>query len=91
MDYYDAAARWGEGDLVEACRRIQSRMLFVSFSSDWLYPPAECKQLALAMCRCGKPVTYINVDSPYGHDAFLVETEPVGHLVRSFINPEEGR
>jgi homoserine O-acetyltransferase len=85
MDYYDAAAAWGGGSLVEACRRIRSKMLIVSFDSDWLYPPDGCKQLALALTEVNRPVTYANVPSPYGHDSFLVETEKVGRLLRSFL------
>jgi homoserine O-acetyltransferase/O-succinyltransferase len=85
MDYYDAAGRWGGGDLVAACRRIKSEGMVVSFSSDWLYPPAQCKEFALAMCHAGKPVTYIEVPSRYGHDASLVETEAVGELLRHFL------
>jgi homoserine O-acetyltransferase len=88
MDYYDAAAQWGGGDLVEACKRIRSRLMVVSFSSDWLYPPAHCREFALAMCRAGKSVTYVDVPSRYGHDAFLVETKPVGHLLRHFLDGE---
>jgi homoserine O-acetyltransferase len=89
MDYYDAAARWGGGDLVEACRRIRSRVLLVSFSSDWLYPPAQCREFALAMCRAGRPVTYIETPSRYGHDAFLVETEAVGKLLHHFLERKD--
>jgi homoserine O-acetyltransferase len=86
MDYYDAAAQWGGGDLVETCRRIQSKIMVVSFSSDWLYPPVECREFALALCRAGKSVTYVDVPSGYGHDSFLVETKPVGHLLRHFLD-----
>ncbi len=85
MDYYDAAARWGGGDLVQACRRIESRVAVVSFSSDWLYTPAHCREFALAMCRAGKSITYVEVPSRYGHDAFLVETRPVGQLLRAVL------
>jgi len=85
MDYYDAAEQWGSGDLVEACRRIRSRVMVVSFSSDWLYPPAHCREFAQAVCRAGKSVTYVNVPSDYGHDSFLVETKAVGHLLEHFI------
>ena len=85
MDYYDAVKSWGQGDLTRACGRIKSRMLIVSFSSDWLYPPNECKELALAVCRSGKPVTYDSVPSDYGHDSFLVEVEKVGRLMRDFL------
>lgn len=85
MDYYDAAAIWGRGDLVQACRRIQSQVMVVSFSSDWLYTPAQCREFALAICRANKPVTYVNVPSRFGHDAFLVETQTVGHLLHNFL------
>ena len=87
MDYYDAARNWGGGELTAACSRINSRIMVVSFSSDWLYPPKECEELALAICRNGKPVTYVMVPSDYGHDAFLVETEALGDLVRNFLAP----
>jgi homoserine O-acetyltransferase len=86
MDYYDAAQQWGGGDLVEACRRIRSGVMVVSFSSDWLYTPSQCREFALAMTRAGKPVTYVNVPSRYGHDAFLVETETVSHLLRHYMS-----
>jgi homoserine O-acetyltransferase/O-succinyltransferase len=86
MDYYDAAAAWGGGNLEAACGRIRSRVMVVSFESDWLYPPEQSKEFAHALTRCGKPVTYANVPSRYGHDSFLVETGPVGHLLRNFLN-----
>jgi len=85
MDYYDAAARWGGGSLVEACRRVRARALVVSFDSDWLYPPGDCKDLALALAKTGVRVTYANVPSRFGHDSFLVETQKVGRLLRSFL------
>ena len=81
MDYYDAATRWGGGDLAEAVKRIRSEMLVASFSSDWLYTPDGCQQIVHALCRNAKPVTYIDIPSQYGHDAFLVETERVGALL----------
>jgi homoserine O-acetyltransferase len=85
LDYYDAAV-WGNGDLVEACRRISGKMMIVSFTSDWLFTPAQCREVASAMCRAGRNVTYVEVPSRYGHDSFLVETGPVGHLLRHFID-----
>ena len=85
MDYYDPAARWGAGDLVTACGRIASQMVVASFSSDWLYTPDGCQQLVHAICRTGKPVTYADIPSQYGHDAFLVETERVGKLLTSAL------
>ncbi len=85
MDYYDAALRWGDGDLVKACSRIRAQVLVVSFSSDWLYPPEECRQFSMALMRNRIPVNYLNIRSDYGHDAFLVEAETVERLVRGFL------
>jgi homoserine O-acetyltransferase len=84
MDYYDAAAPAG-GDLVEACRAIHARVMLISFSSDWLYPPDDTKQIARALIGAGKPVTYVNLPSAYGHDAFLLETEQTTPLIASFL------
>jgi len=89
MDYYDAAERWGGGDLVKACSKIKCDMMIVSFSSDWLYPPHECKQFSLAITANRHPVTYVNVPSPYGHDSFLVETESVTRLVKPFLESKK--
>ncbi|MCX7935526.1 MAG: homoserine O-acetyltransferase, partial [Planctomycetota bacterium] len=80
------ADKWGGGNLVRACERVAADTMVVSFSSDWLYTPAACRELALAISRNGKPVTYVNVPSRYGHDAFLVETEQVGKLLRGFLD-----
>jgi homoserine O-acetyltransferase len=84
MDYYDAAAR-GDGDLAKACSRIRSEVMIVSFETDWLYPPDECRDLALALMHNNIPVNYVQVHSQYGHDAFLVETECVSRLLNAFL------
>lgn len=85
MDYYDAAD-WGDGELAAACARIRADMLLVSFSSDWLYPPEQIRALAFALGACGRPASYVDVESRYGHDAFLVETEQVSRILRAFLN-----
>lgn len=85
MDYYDAAERWGGGDLTEACSRLASELLVASFSSDWLYTPDGCRELVHAVCRNGLPVTYADIPSNYGHDAFLVESPRVGKLLTGIL------
>lgn len=84
MDYYDASV-WGDGDLKKAAGRINAATMIISFSSDWLFPPELCRELASAMCRAGRSVTYVDVPSRYGHDAFLVESETVNRLIGSFL------
>lgn len=91
MDYYDAAQKWGDGDLREACSRVTADPMVVSFSSDWLYPPDQCQQLAMALAQDNMPSTYIDVPSAYGHDAFLVETDIVSRLIADFLaHPRKG-
>ena len=85
MDYYDAAANWGDGDLAKACMRLKAEILVVSFSTDWLYPPEECREFVNALLSTNRQVTYVEIDSQSGHDGFLIDTEPVGRLLRSFL------
>lgn len=85
MDYYDASV-WGGGDITEACRRIQARVLVLSFDSDWLCPPESGRALALALIKSGKKVTYANLSSRFGHDSFLLEPETVATIVNGFLS-----
>jgi len=87
MDYYDAAS-WGNGDLDKACERAKSKFLLVSFSSDWLYTPAQMEELALALHRNKKSVSYINLPSKLGHDAFLIEIEALKPIISDFLEEE---
>ena len=85
MDYYDASV-WGDGELTKACQRIQSRVLVVSFDSDWLCPPDSGRDLALALIESGKKVTYANVSARFGHDSFLLQPESVTAIVNGFLS-----
>jgi homoserine O-acetyltransferase len=84
MDLYDAAS-WGNGDLVKACERIRARILLLSFDSDWLYPPKDCRELALALIRAGKRVHHANIPSPHGHDSFLLGSPIMNNFVHAFL------
>jgi homoserine O-acetyltransferase len=88
MDYYDAAD-WGDGDLTAACARLKAKIMLVSFSSDWLYPVEQTRELALAITRNGIPVTCVDIKSKYGHDAFLVESEQVRYRLQAFLESSE--
>lgn len=68
-------------------RRSECRWLIVSFTSDWLFPPEQSMELAHSLLALGKPVSYCNVVSKCGHDAFLLPDDlPVyGELIRAFL------
>jgi len=84
MDYYDAADR-GKGDLDKACSNAKAKFLLVSFSSDWLYTPEQMKELAFALYRNKKHVSYVDIPSTYGHDAFLLEVDQLTPIISKFL------
>jgi len=86
MDYFDVAQKYGKGNLKHAMARIQSRMLLLSFSSDWLFPPRQSQDLVDALAANRKDVTYFNIESSYGHDAFLLEVEKEEAIIQRFLD-----
>lgn len=89
MDYFDISRSYGP--LKEAFAQVTARCLFVSYSSDWLFPTSQTKEMVRALLCNGKPVSFIEIDSPYGHDAFLVEVEKLSRIVTGFLSgvPQE--
>ncbi|MCZ7584704.1 MAG: hypothetical protein M5R36_15955 [Deltaproteobacteria bacterium] len=90
MDYYDASDH-GRGDLVRAVAKAQCAWMAVSFTSDWLYPPSGSREFVRALVQNRQPVSYFNIDSPYGHDAFLLETERLSGLVAHFLETVQAK
>jgi homoserine O-acetyltransferase/O-succinyltransferase len=85
LDYFDLAN--GHGTLVEAFREVtpETRFLLIAFSSDWLYPPYQSKEVVRAIKGHGLDCTYLEIHSTYGHDAFLLETDQQTHLIKHFL------
>ena len=83
IDYFDLA--YGRTSLAEAFRGVAARFLVVSFSSDWLYPPAQSQELVRALLQNDVEATYVEVRSDYGHDAFLLEIERLTGLMQDFL------
>ncbi len=85
MDLFDLGATPAE--LAETLRRATCEWLVVSFSSDWLFPPEQSREIVSALLDLGKPVSYCNVQSSCGHDAFLLadELDAYGALISAFL------
>ncbi len=83
IDYFDLAN--GNEFLALAFKNVRSRFLVISFSSDWLYPPYQSKEIVKALKANGIDVSYCEIPSVYGHDAFLLEEEAQTHIIRSFL------
>ena len=84
MDYFDISAN-SNGDLTTALADIQSSFLVIAFSSDWLFPPAQSHDIVNALLQNGVNVSFCEIQSGYGHDAFLLEVETLGRMVSDFI------
>jgi len=84
IDYFDLAAAFG-GSLERAFRGVPASFLVMSFSSDWLYPPHQSREIVEALAANGVEVRYHNLRSSYGHDAFLLEEARQTKLIRAFL------
>ena len=84
IDYFDVADK-SNGDLAKGLLPIQCKTLVVSFSSDWLFPPEQSREMVRGMLKNGLDVTYCNIKSSYGHDAFLLEDDTLGRLISNFL------
>jgi homoserine O-acetyltransferase len=85
MDYFDLAEEHG-GQLSDVFRLGGPRFCIVSFSSDWLFPPAENKRIAHALNAVAAQVSFVEIKSDKGHDAFLLNEPEMFDTVRGFLN-----
>lgn len=83
MDFFDLEKSYGS--LNEAFAKAAARFLVVSYDSDWLYPTPQSKEIVQSLVSTGKHVSYVELHSAKGHDAFLIELEQLEALVRPFL------
>lgn len=84
MDWFDLAAEH-DGDLAAAFAATPTRFLLVSFTSDWLFPTSALRALARALNRAAANVSFVEIDSDKGHDAFLLEEPDFSRTVAGFL------
>lgn len=84
MDYYDLASE-ADGDLTKAFAGLNMPFLVISFSSDWLFLPEQSKQIVHSLQKNDIDVSYCNIQSSYGHDAFLLEIDILQELISNFL------
>ena len=82
MDNFDASAG---RQFSEVLRGVKAKVLVISFKSDWLYPAYQSKEIIKGCKLAGVQTTYCEVDSTYGHDAFLLEVQEETHLIKHFL------
>jgi homoserine O-acetyltransferase/O-succinyltransferase len=83
-DYFDLAEEHG-GHLAAAFKDCTTRFCVVSFDSDWLYPTSESKNIVQALNASGTPVSFVELNSPFGHDSFFLDVPGFDRVVDGFL------
>lgn len=89
LDYFDPANDY-QNDLSLCLSNTKCKFLVVSFSTDWRFSPERSKEIVDALVRAQKPVSYLEIDSPHGHDAFLFPIPEYVSVLQSFLKPRTG-
>jgi homoserine O-acetyltransferase len=85
MDYFDLAADYS-GVLARAFQGIQTRFCVISFTSDWLFPTPESRAIVHALNAANAPVSFAEIVTDKGHDAFLLDEPELFAIVRGFLD-----
>lgn len=83
MDHFDLVHRYGSLD--KAFAPSQAEFLLVALSSDWLFFPEQTRELGEVLLRQKKIVSLVELESPYGHDAFLLEVANLSQVIHGFL------
>ena len=84
LDYFDPAAEFG-GDLTAAMERAKAAFLIVSFTSDWRFAPERSREIVRALLDNRRVLSYLEIDAPHGHDAFLMDDARYMGAVRAYF------
>lgn len=90
MDYFDLAEPH-DGVLAKAFAGTKTRFCLISFDSDWLYPTAESRCIVHALNAAGAAASFVELSSPFGHDAFLLDAPEMNRTVDGFLRAGESR
>ncbi len=85
MDYFDLASDHG-GSLPKAFENTGTRFCVVSFSSDWLFPTSESKEVVRALIAAAANVSFVEIETDKGHDAFLLDTPELLQTLSGFLD-----
>jgi len=85
LDYFDPAAQHG-GDLAATFACAKANFYLISFTTDWRFSPARSKEIVDALICAKKNVSYLDIDAPQGHDAFLLPIPRYLQAFRGYMN-----
>lgn len=85
MDWFDLS-QTHDGDLVQSFSHVKSRFCVISLSSDWLFPTSRSRVIVQALNRVGARVSFVEITTDKGHDAFLLEEPDLDVTIQGFLS-----
>ncbi len=85
MDYFDLSKQFN-GNLSKAFEKTNTKFFIISFTSDWLYPTSENREIVIALNSIGKNVGFAEITSDKGHDSFLLNIPDFLNTIKNFLN-----
>ena len=85
MDYFDLSKQF-DGNLSKAFEKTNTKFFIISFTSDWLYPTSENREVVIALNSIGKDVGFVEITSDKGHDSFLLDVPDFLNTIKNFLN-----
>ena len=85
MDYFDLVKEHN-GNLSRAFKKTKTKFLIISFTSDWLYPTSENKEIVIALNAIGADVSFVEIETDKGHDSFLLNVPDFLNTLKDYIN-----
>ena len=85
MDYFDLTKQF-EGNLSKAFKDTKTKFFVISFTSDWLYPTSENKDIVIALNAIGADVGFVEIKTDKGHDSFLLDVPDFLSTIKSYLN-----
>lgn len=83
LSYFDLSKK--HGSLLKAFESVSAKFLVIAIDSDWLYPSAQSKAIVKTLIKLNKEVTYCELNSKFGHDAFLLENQDLKDIVSNYL------
>ena len=85
MDYFDLSKQY-KGNLSDAFKETKTKFFVISFTSDWLYPTSENREIVMALNSIGADVGFVEIESDKGHDSFLLDVPSFLKTLGDYIN-----
>jgi len=90
-DYFDIKRKYGKGSLVKAFEPVKAKFLVISFTSDWLYPTFQSRDITQTLKKNGRDVSFCEIEANCGHDAFLLPSARLSAMIKGFLNSVSSR